>query len=299
MIQHGGATVAEALRQAAETFARHGFDQPALNAEQLLCHILSCRRTDLFIQATRRVDRDALLAFQRSIGQRLGHVPLQYITGSARFLTFELSVAPGVFIPRPETEILVDEAIRRIQTHPHDNGAEVLIDLGTGSGNIAIALALAFPQARVYATDLSEKALRVARENAGEQRCQERIHFLRGDLFEPFAADQATEPATAIICNPPYIVRADIEALPPEVRDYEPRLALDGGPDGLDIVRRVVRESAAHLKVNGYLALEVGQGQAAQVKTLLRQEGHYGEIKVVKDLAGIDRVVLARHQGTH
>ena len=291
-------TVLEALHQASTRLTQHGIEHPELNAERLLCFILSCRRTHLYLNPDRLLRCEEEASLQEALEQRLHNRPLQYITESTQFLFFNLCVNEKVFIPRPETEILVEEAIRRIGKTFSSEQPHVLVDLCTGSGNIALALAQAFPQSRVYATDISEQALVIARENAKANHCTDSITFLQGDLFEPLVALDMREGVTAIICNPPYIVRSEIDTLSPEVRNYEPRLALDGGHDGLEIVRRVVREATSVLKIKGLLALEVGLGQAEVVRDLLNNEKSYGEIEIVKDLSGIDRVVMAACEGT-
>lgn len=292
------ATVHGTLRLASAALTQHGFENPVLTAEHLLCFVLSVRRTHLYVNQNRPLHCDEIASFQKALDQRLQHVPIQYITGSTQFHSFELDVDRSVFIPRPETEILVDEALRRMQRLGLDAECCQLVDLCTGSGNIAIACALAFPAATVHATDLSAQALALARKNARRNNCAERIFFSQGDLFEPIAALGPKKSVSAIISNPPYILRSEIDTLSPEVRDFEPRVALDGGDDGLDIIRRIVKDAPSFLKDRGLLALEVGLNQAEAVKMLLTDEHRYEDIEITKDLSGIDRVVTAVLKGT-
>jgi release factor glutamine methyltransferase len=219
-------------------------------------------------------------------------VPIQHITGSAAFLHFDLVVNGDVLIPRPETEILVESVLKKLTTRDLYDASEVLVDIGTGCGNIAIALADALPRAHVLAIDLSEEALSVAKENAGRYHLSDRISFLKGDLFEPLQGLHLENGVDAVICNPPYVITTDIPNLPFEVRDFEPRLALDGGQDGLAVIRKVVERVPDFLKPNGLLALEVGQHQAREVKDLMVSSGWSENNEIVQDLGGIERVVM-------
>ena len=220
--------------------------------------------------------------------------PVSYITGMKEFMGLEFAVNEAVLIPRPETELLVEEAVKELEAISREAEAVPrVLDLCTGSGAIAVSIRHFVPQAEVTATDLSEEALKVARENA-ERLTAGGIRFLQGDLFEAFSNLQApgSELFNLIVSNPPYIPAKVIDGLMPDVKDFEPRLALDGGTDGLDIYRRLIPQAAEHLAPGGVLLLEIGFDQGETVPDLCRQAG-LGNIAVLKDLAGLDRVVRA------
>ncbi|UFP96187.1 peptide chain release factor N(5)-glutamine methyltransferase [Gloeobacter morelensis] len=211
-------------------------------------------------------------------------MPLQYLLGTAHWRDLQLQVNPAVLIPRPETEALVDIAVDFCRSCA---GARV-VDLGTGSGAIAVAVARALPAVTVWAVDASEAALAVAAANVGRYGLSERVHLLRGDWFAPLP----TQPFDAVLSNPPYIPSTEIAALMPEVRLHEPLSALDGGADGLDAVRQIIADAARHLRPGGILALEVMVGQAPTVVQLLARDSRYGCTRTVRDWAGIERIVV-------
>ncbi len=224
--------------------------------------------------------------------KRISGIPLQHLTGKQEFMGLDFEVGPQVLIPRPDTEILVEEAIGDLK----DRGALIILDIGTGSGAIAVSLAKYLPLSNVYAVDVSKDALETAKRNAASNGVENRIEFLLGNLFEPFEA--IGEKADAIVSNPPYIPAGEIDFLQREVAVYEPRGALDGGPDGLDFYRAIAERALRFLKPCGMLYLEVGFDQAGPVENLLKQvkcggESCYNNILRIKDLAGIERVVKA------
>jgi release factor glutamine methyltransferase len=229
--------------------------------------------------------REKALA-RRLLTRRAAREPLQYVLGTQEFCGLEFQVRPGVLIPRPETELLV----REVTAHQSATGSPVIVDVGTGSGCIAVAVARLLPAARVYAVDQSPAALRLARRNALQLKVSDRVTFLHGDLLRPLAERRLTGRLTAVVSNPPYIPEADLPGLMPEVGDFEPRLALAGGEDGLAILRRVVQESPAFLVPGGLLALEVGLGQAGPVVALGEAHG-FRCLHSIRDQAGIERVV--------
>lgn len=226
-------------------------------------------------------NRALALLTRRAAGE-----PLQYLLGTQEFCGLEFEVGPAVLIPRPETELLVGEA-REIAGR---EAAPFVADIGTGSGCIAVTLAHALPEATVYATDLSADALDVARRNAGRHGVTERVRFLEGDLLAPLAGLGLEGRLAAVVSNPPYIASADLPRLQREVR-REPRLALDGGPDGLAFYRRLLREATSYLAPGGTMVLEVGQGQAESVCRMAEEAGGYGSYGVRRDGASIERVV--------
>jgi release factor glutamine methyltransferase len=221
--------------------------------------------------------------------QRLNeHLPIQYIVGHTHWRNFSLMVSPAVLIPRPETEEIIDIAIAAVQKNP-DLGQGTWVDLGTGSGAIALALADAFPHAAIHAVDVSEQALAIAQQNAQKLNLSDRIQFHQGKWFEPIASRQFS----GMISNPPYIPRTIIPTLQPEVAQHEPHLALDGGEDGLDCIRYLVNTAPDYLRSGGVWMVEMMAGQAEAVTQLLRAQGEYGAIVVHTDLNGIERFVSA------
>ncbi len=221
--------------------------------------------------------------------RRAAGEPLQYLLGTQEFCGLEFEVGPAVLIPRPETELLVQE-LTALSERPAQGHAPLIADIGTGSGCIAVALAHAKPDAQVYATDLSAEALDVARRNACRHGVTERVRLLGGDLLAPLAGLGLEGRLTAVVSNPPYIPAGDLPGLQREVR-REPQAALDGGPDGLTFYRRLLRETTPYLAPGGTLALEVGQGQAGPVCRMAEELGGYDLRGVRRDEAGIERVV--------
>jgi release factor glutamine methyltransferase len=221
--------------------------------------------------------------------RRAAREPLQYILGTQEFCGLEFEVNPQVLIPRPETEFLVAEVARQGVSLP----SPLIADVGTGTGCIAVAAAKALPNASLYAMDLSKEALDVARRNAKRHAVGERMIFLQGDLLEALRGLGLEGTFTAVVSNPPYIADDDLRTLQPEVERYEPRLALAGGPDGLMMLRRLVREAPEFLAPGGLLVLEMGQGQAPEVYRMVKAQGAYDRIGIVSDAAGIERVVCA------
>ncbi|MEW6755728.1 MAG: peptide chain release factor N(5)-glutamine methyltransferase [Candidatus Latescibacterota bacterium] len=280
----------EILRQTAGFFAARGLASPRLQAEILLGDVLGLRRLDLYLQFERLLTPAEVDAYRDHVRRRAQRVPVQYITGRAGFRRLDLEVGPEVLIPRPETEVLVDAALRFVA--PRCGPA--VMDLGCGSGAIALAIASEHPSARLVAADISEAALGVARANAQRHGLEPRLEFLCGDLFTPLRARPDLLPLDTIVSNPPYVPSGDLAGLAPEVRDHEPRLALEGGADGLTFHRRIAAEAWEFLTAGGGLFVEVGDGQAAAVQGLLEAAGRYDQIGATNDLNRVPRVVSAR-----
>lgn len=275
-------TVLKLLRWTADYFAGRGLDAPRLDAELLLADTLGLDRVGLYVNFERPMHSGELAAFRERVKRRAGREPLAYILGQAEFWSLPLKVTPAVLIPRPETELLVEESLSRLATPAR------VLDVGTGSGALAIALAHESPEILVTAIDVSPAALALAAENARNNGVAERIRFALGDLNQlPAGSFQL------VLANPPYIPSRDLASLMPEVRDYEPRLALDGGSDGLDAYRALARQAQAVLSAAGWLLVEVGCGQAEAVRELFAGAG-LTELFTSKDLAGIERVVGGR-----
>lgn len=278
------------LEETSRFFAAKKLENSRLQAELLLADVLDLRRLDLYLRFDQLLSPAQVDQYREHVRQRLRGVPLQYITGKAGFRNLTLAVDPAVLIPRPETEVLVEVALEYL------SGCEAprILDLGCGSGAIALALAQECPSARVKASDISPVALALARRNACQLELEERMAFCCGDLLDPL---QPAGQFELITCNPPYVRRADLEGLEPQVRDHEPRLALDGGEDGLDFYRRLAAQAAPFLGPQGLLVLEVGAGQAEEVAALLQQSGSFAPARIRPDLAGIPRVVSAARSG--
>jgi release factor glutamine methyltransferase len=226
--------------------------------------------------------------------RRLCGEPVQYITGKQEFWSLEFAVSPHVLIPRPESEILVEQGVRLAQewwtTHPHTRLA--VLDVGTGSGNLAVSLAHMLPQAHVWAVDRAYEALQVARQNAHRLGVAERLHWVCSDLITAFQAGKRY--FTLCVANLPYVTTTEWHSLPQEIKDYEPSGALCGGEDGLELIRRLIASGSEVLVPGGVLLLEVGWQQARAVQEMSRQQGHFSATGVYHDLAGIERVVWAR-----
>ena len=286
-------TVLEVLNWAAECFERHRIQNPRLNAELLLAYSLSLGREGLYIHLHQPIGEREKEAAERLVKRRLSGEPLQYILGHQEFWSIDLKVDRRVLIPRSDTELLVEQALSVLSEMDRERSPAVL-EIGTGSGAIAITLATEDRNVFLVATDISGKIVRLAETNAREAGVSERIVFVTGDLFGPFRPFEGGGPFDMILSNPPYIVRSEIESLDREVKDFEPIVALDGGEDGLDFHRKIISESPRYLRGRGWLLLEVGQGQAEAVSSILEASGNFGLIERIRDLSGIERVVRAR-----
>ncbi|MDF2937319.1 MAG: prmC [Paenibacillaceae bacterium] len=286
-------TIREAYVEASSFLKRHGVDEPAQNGQLLLEHLLGWSRTRLFLNWQDPFPEEKELDWQRLLSRRAGGEPVQYIIGSEGFYGFTFQVTPAVLIPRPETEILVQEIMNRgKRLWPEGSGRQPLaVDIGTGSGAIPVTLAAHCPLWELAAVDISEAALQIARRNAEHNGAGGRIRFLHGDLLSPVYACGLSP--DIVISNPPYIKSSDLPDLQREVRDFEPHLALDGGEDGLDFYRRLAGQLAAQPVKPRLVGFEVGMGQAQDVAAMLRELGLFGSVSIVKDLTGIERHVLA------
>jgi release factor glutamine methyltransferase len=256
------------------------------DAELLLLHILDIDRATLLAYPTRLLTEQQLIVYQAAITRRLNHEPIQYITGQQEFFGLQLKVTPATLIPRPETEHLVEAVLERL---PHDQPLH-LLDVGTGTGAIALALATHLPDAQITAVDLSAEALEVARQNAATHNLASRVHFLLSDLLTGLPQKDQTAVFDVIVSNPPYIPEGDRAGLHPQVRDYEPANALFAGALGLDIYRRLIPQAHGALKPGGLLALEIGHGQKEALANLLN---NWRNVTFIADLQQIARVVLA------
>lgn len=263
-------------------------DRSRRDAEALLLHVTRRERTALLARWNEVLDAEEAACYVELVARRLAGEPMQYIFGETEFYGLPFHVTPDVLIPRPETELLVEKVIEWAAGPASRIPAPRILDIGTGSGAIAVALARKLPHAEVTAIDLSAPALAIARQNA-ERNGVDRIRFLRGDLLAPVTG----ETFDAVVSNPPYVSRADRDSLSVEVRDYEPGLALFAGGDGLDIYRRLIPAASDVLTPGGLLALEFGYGQDDSLSALLTVAG-FQTIQIFPDLQGIPRVAFAQ-----
>jgi release factor glutamine methyltransferase len=281
-------TVAAARAWAMEELKRARSANPLLTADLLLAHALGWDRIFVLSRAEHVVSEEACIRFRDSIIRRIQGEPLQYLTGEKEFYNLTFRVAPGVLIPRPETEILVEKALNLIK---HSLRQSVrFADIGAGSGCIAISIAHEIPSAIGWAVDISAAALQIARENAIRHKVGDRILLVQSDLLDCFPRKEIFD---LVLCNPPYIALGDYDSLPAEVRDYEPHEALFGGESGLDIYRRLIPEVFSRLVTGGRLLLEAGAGQAEWIGRQVEKEGFCLETKV-NDLQCIPRCIIAR-----
>lgn len=275
-------TIRQILKDAADKLQGVGIADPLVDASLLLSHVTSRPPLMLRADSFSELPHDQLAAFHALLDRRLAHEPLQYILGTVEFMGLTLSVTPDALIPRYDTEILCEEALRRIA------GDLRVLDLCTGTGAIALTIKKHAPQCRVFASDISDKALQLAEKNAQNNALT--VNFRLGDLLAPFE----NESFDMIVSNPPYISAADMQELSPEVL-LEPHLALHGGTDGLDFYRRIVADAPRHLVPGGWLLFEIGCDQAQDVSALMEKD--FEKIQVIKDLSGLDRVVLGKKKG--
>lgn len=268
-----------------------GITNARLDAEVLLRYVLGHNRAWILAHIQDALEAEHETIFDRIVIRRRNREPLQHIIGNQEFWGLEFKVTPDVLIPRPETEFIIEAALAIVQDR---NKPVRVIDLCTGSGCIAVSLAKELTAAHVIATDASEKALAVARENARAHGVADRIRYLKGDLFEPLEELDIRGQIDIIVSNPPYVRAGDLSALQPEVRDYEPELALIAGPEGTEIAATIIKIAPEYLKPNGALILEMGLGQAEALAKMVEATGAYGKPGILKDLAGIERVIVAQ-----
>jgi release factor glutamine methyltransferase len=308
-------TILELLNEAAAFFGRRGIESPRVNAETLLGHTLSLSRVELYARFDTPVGGEALGAFRELVRRRLARVPLQYLTGSVDFYSRRFAVREGVFIPRPETEVLVGKALEALaisrapiamvaevveataRTRATANGRPLrFAEIGVGSGVILLSALLECPDATGVGIDVSPEALELTRQNAELHGLAPRVELRSGSLFAPLTTEEGSS-FDLLVANPPYLADGVIASLEPEVRDHEPLAALASGPDGLEVLRVLAAEGWRWLAPQGVLALEIGDTQGPQVLSLLAESGRYDDITLSKDYAGKDRVVVARKRG--
>lgn len=265
-------------------FREKGIDSPRLEAELLLAHALGTTRMGLYLEFDKPLDREEVARYRTLVRRRARGEPSAYLVGGREFWSLRFEVGPGVLIPRPETERLVEEALGEM------GEAGRFLDLGTGSGAIAVALLTERPGWTATAVEISPPAAAIARCNAEKLGVADRLDLREGSLFGPVEGERFD----LIVSNPPYVPSGEIEALAAEVAHHEPREALDGGVDGLDLIREIVADAPARLAPGGRLLVEFGADQGERVRRIAEDSGGYAEVEILKDYAGRDRVLLAR-----
>jgi release factor glutamine methyltransferase len=258
-------------------------------AEVLFSEVLNCSRAALYLNRQRVLTRDESGAIAAALKRRASGEPLEYILGAAEFMGLEFKVSPAVLIPRPETEILVEAVIEISRQADKSISRQKILDLGTGSGCIAVSLAKFLPKAEVTAVDISQEALKVAAENAMAHNVK--VDFMRSDLFSALSLSKYD----IIVSNPPYIASGEIGQLQRELK-YEPQIALDAGPDGREFYRRIIDRAGRHLEDGGSLIMEIGFGQRGEIENIFKKSKTFKITQVIKDYNNIDRVVTARRQ---
>lgn len=298
-------TIRNILKWAISTLKEAEIDSPGINADTLLAFVLSCDRTNLYTNPDEILNDSDISRYKELINERIRHVPLQYITHHAEFMSLDFFVDERVLIPRPETEILVETVLDKARDKHHSNKKFTIIDIGTGSGNIAVSLAKYLSNAEIYASDISQEALAIAKINIRRHKvaCPTtsfwrvgNVHLLHGDLFGAFSSSVEKEQVDFIVSNPPYVSESEWKNLEPELRDHEPYEALVGGKDGLCFYRQIIEDAHAWLKPEGYLVIEIGETQTKTIIKLMESEGHYEDIEIIKDLQGKERVISARRK---
>ncbi len=280
-------TIKKILIQATLRLEENKIDTPRLDAEILLAYVLNCRRLTLYTDAEKILTDEQISRFEKLIELRIKKIPVAYLIGTKEFFGLNFVVNENVLIPRPDTEILTQCAIEFLQTF---DGEKNFLDIGTGSGAICISILKFCKNSFAAATDISEKSLEVAKFNAKKFNVDDRVNFFCGNLFEPIGEKKFA----AIISNPPYIPTAEIKTLQDEVKN-EPLRALDGGEDGLNFYREIISKSPKFLLNGGLLAVEIGINQAVAVKKIFA-ENNFCDIEILKDLAGLERVICARQK---
>lgn len=288
----GIVTARDALFAATRRLGEAGIPSARLDAEVLLMHVLGIKREGLYAHPEMRLGFSEYERYQAALERRLTRLPVAYITGKKEFMSLGFIVDEHVLIPRPETEILVEEVISRLKTSAPKDSPTIVADIGTGSGAIAVSVAWFVKTAEVIATDISADALIIARENSEKHEVRDRIKFLQGDLMSPLAGMGLEHKLAGIVSNPPYLSRRAMAAVSPEVAK-EPKPALFGGEQGLDFSFAILQDSRRYLAPDGFVALEVGHDQAKALAEFAKDALGYGEVEVVMDLAGIERVVVA------
>jgi release factor glutamine methyltransferase len=291
MSQNEPWTIGRLLTWTADYLKRQASGSPRLDAELLLAHACGCERIELYTRFEQLVDDDTRSRFRGLVKQRAEGMPVAYLLGRREFYSLPFVVTPDVLIPRPETEFAVIAVLDCLKERSPDALPPRVVDVGTGSGAIAVAVAKHVPTASVTAVDISPAALAVATQNATANGVAERLTLLESDLLNSVPADQKFD---VVVSNPPYVSEAEFHKLAPEVRQQEPRLALVGGAEGTEVIARLIPQAAERLATGGWLLMECSPMIALRVQELLQNDGRWEAVSVIKDLAQLPRIVRAR-----
>jgi release factor glutamine methyltransferase len=286
-------TIKELLNVTSDYLTKKEIESPRLTAELLLAHQLNRTRIKLYLNFDQPLSEGEVSGYRNLIRRRVDREPLQYITGTQEFWSLDFIVGPQVLVPRPESELLVEQTISLFKGRtPPEAGRPRILDLGTGSGVLAVSIARELEDATLWASDISKEALVLARLNAKNHGEAERIDFRVGDLWEPFMGEDLA--FDGIVSNPPYIATEAFDGLPPEVRDHEPRVALDGGEKGMLYIEKIIRTGPDFMNPGGWLLLEMDPEQTMKALSLINETGRYGSKRRVKDYSDRYRVVVAQ-----
>ncbi|MFQ5823181.1 MAG: peptide chain release factor N(5)-glutamine methyltransferase [bacterium] len=286
--------VLELLNWTTEYLSKKGFENSKLNAERLLSHSLNFHRVDLYLNFDRPLSPEELKRFKKFLKRRLRREPLQYILGETEFMSLLFKVNPSVLIPRPETEILVDTVLNKSKEQFQNKSTLSILDIGTGSGCIAVSLAKYLKKARITALDVSDGALETAAENAHLNEVENKIHFFKENFLDSQFSKNLSQKFDVVVSNPPYVSAEDFVKLPEEVKYFEPTIALQDGKDGLTFYYKIAEFSLKSLNPVGFVAVEVSMGQASQVKEIFLNH-QFSKITFFKDLNGNDRVIVCEY----
>jgi len=290
-------TIKELLEVTIDYLNNKHIDNPRLSADLLLAHQLSVNRVQLYLDFDQPLNEKDLSGYRELVKRRVHREPIQYIIGTQEFWSMEFLVTPHVLIPRPESERLVEQVITLFNNEkiPQTEHPKIL-DLGTGSGAIAVSIAREIENISIWASDISHNALNIAKLNAEKNHLDKRITFIQGDLWEPFQ-DQAFS-FDIIVSNPPYIASEDYKSLMPEVRDYEPRLALDGLEEGMHYIKKIISQAERYLSPEGWLLLEMAPNQISKAQDHLYKTNCFGEVYRIKDYSHCDRVLMTQKRSS-
>lgn len=287
-------TIGRLLKWTADFFQEKEIDNPRLDAEVLLAAARGCQRIDLYAAFSEPAEEELRTAFRELVRRRTEGTPVAYLVGHREFYSMSFRVTPDVLIPRPETETLIVAALdcaKEIRTRTGENRSLKIADVGTGSGAIAITLAKHAEPCNVTAIDLSPAALEIAKENATNLNVSDKITWAESDLF---SAVSSNEPFDLIASNPPYVSESEYEELPKDVKNHEPKLALVAGPNGTSVIERLIEQSEQKLAPGGWLLIEFGPATAKSVEQMFQQDSKWKNIKIHKDLAGLERIIEAQ-----
>lgn len=286
-------TIQSILKVTSDYFNEKMIESPRLSAELLLAYQLSMDRVALYLNYDRPLNDDEIAGYRALVRRRLNREPVQYIIGRQEFWSLDFLVGPGVLIPRPESELIIEQLISLHSGNRIPGGpSPKILDLGTGSGALAIVLAGEIEGADIWASDISAAALEIARKNAQRHGVDERIRFIQGGLFEPVRERALT--FDVILSNPPYIASGALVSLAPEVRDHEPKIALDGGEYGMDSIEKIIKACPEYLESGGWVLLEMDPDQTPRALSLIEGDSRYGESARIRDYSHRYRIVMAQ-----